>query len=197
MMPLDRLSVEPVPADYLAPDSTDPPNKLTDYELGGVALNDASLGLQYQTWTCRADLATGEVFLRAPDVAEALLFTAPGITELSLAFDQNMRPFVAYVQEGQARFRWYDTVLGANRITDLDPLDRTPKCCMDDKRPWQVAQGSNDIILAYLRGGSLYYRQQRDRYETERLLATGISGRLLRVGMNVQRRLQFLIEGST
>lgn len=192
MMPLDRLSTEPVYASYISPDTIDPPNRLTDYELGGIALQDASQGLQVQIWTCRADGATGIVYLSAPVVPEIVLFTAPGISELSLAFDQNMRPFVAFVQGGQAKFRWYDTVLGANRITDLDVEDRSPKCCMDDKRPWQVAQGANDVILAYLRGDSMYYRQQRDRYEIERLLATGLEGkRLLKVGMNEAMRLQF------
>ena len=192
MMPLDRLSTTPVYAPYLIPDTLDAPNRLTDYELGGLALQDASQGLQVQRWTCRADSETGIVYLGAESVPETELFTAEGITELSLAFDQNMRPFVAFSQYNQAKFRWYDTVLGANRITELDPNDRSPKCCMDDKRPWQVAQGSNDVILAYLRGDSMYYRQQRDRYEVERLLATGLEGkRLIKVGMNEAMRLQF------
>ena len=191
-MPLNRLSTTPVIAPYMVPDTLELPNRLTDFELGGVALSDASQGLQVQRWTCRADIDTGVVYIGAEAVPETVLFTAEGISELSLAFDQNMRPFVAFTVYGQSKFRWYDTVLGANRITDLDPLDRTPKCCMDDKRPWQVGQGSNDIILAYLRGDSMYYRQQRDRYEVERLLATGLEGkRLLKVGMNTAMRLQF------
>jgi hypothetical protein len=195
MIPQDRLSTEPVPAPFKPPDDVDPPNTLTDYELGGVALQDASQGLEVQTWTLRADGDTGQVFIGAALVFETLLFTAPGITELSLAFDQNMRPFVAFVQNGQAKYRWYDTVLGANRITNLDPDDISPRCTLDDKREWQVSQGANDIILAYVRGGNLYYRQQRDRYETERLLYEGVPGRFLRVGMNSQRRLQFMFEG--
>jgi hypothetical protein len=194
MMPLDRLSTEPTPAAYKSPDSIDRPNKLTDYELGGIALQDPSAGLEYQKWTARADKITGDVFLRAEEVPEALLFTAPGVTDLSLAFDQNMRPFIAYVQNGRAKYRWYNTVLGANEIVELDVADRTPKCCMDDKRPWPVGQGDNDIILAYLRDGALYYRQQRDRFEVERLLKVDAGTRLIKVGMNVDRRLQFELE---
>lgn len=191
-MPLNRLSTEPVYAPYRSPDTLDLPNRLTDFELGGVALQDASQGLQVQRWTCRAESETGIVYLGAENVPEIPLFTADGITDLSLAFDQNMRPFVAFTQLNQAKFRWYDTVLGANRITELDPNDRTPRCCMDDKRPWQVSQGANDVILAYLRGDSLYYRQQRERYEVERFLASGLEGkRLIKVGMNIAWRLQF------
>ena len=194
MIPENRLSSTPVVAELYAPDDREVDSPLLDYELGGVALQDASEGLRVKEWTCYADGVTGNVYLVAPGVFDTLVFTAPGISELSLAFDQNMRPFIAYVQVGQAKFRWYDTVTGQNVITTLDPGDRNPRCCMDDKRPEQTAQGSNDIILAYTRAGSLYYRQQRDRYEVERLLTSDLpgAGRLLRVGMAKNLRLHFV-----
>jgi hypothetical protein len=192
MIPEERLSTRPVPAAFYPPDDTDPPGALWDMEMGGVALNDPSEGLRVKVWTLRADGKTGAIYLSAADVGETLLFSASGVQEISLAFDQNMRPFVAFVQKGKAKFRWYDTLLGENVITDLDPLDRTPRCCMDDKRPYQTASGANDIILAYVRGTSLYYRQQRERYETERLLTDTIPApRLIKVGMAVNNRLQF------
>jgi hypothetical protein len=131
----------------------------------------------------------------APGVPQIVVFNAIGVTELSLAFDQNMRPFVAFTQLGQAKFRWYDTVLGANRITDLNVNDYSPRCTMDDKREMQTSLGSNDIILAYMRAGSLYYRQQRDRYENEYLLMANVNAQFLRVGMNRGKRLQFYFEG--
>lgn len=191
---MGRLSTTVVSADFIPPDDVDPTSTIIDYELGGVALSDSSAGLMVQTWTSRYDPATGYVLIGAGASPEVELFYAPGVSDLSFTFDQNMRPFHAYVQSGQAKFRWYDTVLGANRITSLDAADRYPKCCMDDKRDLQTVQGSNDIILAYMRGSSLYYRQQRDRYEVEYLLQTDINGRLLRVGMNVLNRLQFMFE---
>jgi len=194
MIPMGRLSTVPHEAEFYSPDDIDPENSLIDYELGGIGLNDPSQGLKVQTWTCRADAKTGDVTLEASNYIQTVAFNAPGITEVSLTFDQNMRPFFAFVQNGQAKFRWYDTALGANRITDLDPFDYSPRCTLDDKRPWQTALGDNDIILAYMRGDSLYYRQQRDRYEDEYLLGSGIQGKLLRVGMNKQYRLQFLLE---
>jgi hypothetical protein len=45
-----------------------------------------------------------------------------------------------------------------------------------------------------MRGTSLYYRQQRDRYEVEYLLKTGLNAKLVRVGMNKGYRLQFMLE---
>lgn len=195
MIPDERLSTESQPADYYAPDNLDPPSSLVDYEMGGPGLSDATGGLRQKVWTLRAYGETGEVYISAPGVFETLLFTAPGITELSLAFDQNMRPFVAFVQSGQAKFRWYDTVAEANQITSLDPTDISPRCTMDDKRDSATELGTNDIILTYVRGGNLYYRQQRDRFETERLLYEGVPGRLLRVGMHRGNRLQWMFEG--
>lgn len=194
MIPEDRLSTEAVYAPYYAPDDTDPPDDLWDMEIGGAALNDPSQGLRVKVWTLRAVGATGDVYVGAFDVFETLLFTAPGIQEVSLAFDQNMRPFVAFVQSGQAKYRWYDTLTGTNVITELDPLDRNPRCCMDDKRDGQTSSGTNDVILAYTRENALYYRQQRERYGVERLLKTEVNGRLMRVGMNTVNRLQFMFE---
>jgi hypothetical protein len=194
MIPEDRLSTVVAYAPFYPPDDVDPPDELWDTELGGVALNDSSQGLRVKVWTLRADGNTGNIYISAFDVFETLLFSAPGVQEVSLAFDQNMRPFVAFVQDGQARYRWYDTLLGANRISDLNVLDRNPRCCMDDKRDLQTASGNNDIVLAYMRENALYFRQQRERFETEHLLKTDVNGRLLRVGMNTGKRLQFMFE---
>lgn len=195
MIPEHRLSATPQVAPFRYGDSFDPSNNLTDYEMGGIALSDPTQGLEYQLWTARCDAKTGVISLAAPGVASTPVFMAPGTTELSFCFDQNMRPFFAYVQEGQAKYRWFDTITGQNEIVILGPTDTNPRCCMDDKRPYQTAQGANDIILAYVRAGSLYFREQRDRFGVEYLLKTGVSGKLLRVGMNRGLRLQFLFEG--
>ena len=148
-----------------------------------------------RTWIATYNADTGAISLGTAGVPEVVVFTAFGVTELNLAFDQNMRPFFAYVENGQAKFRWYDTVLGANRITDLGPNDYSPRCCMDDKREMQTSLGSNDIILAYMRAGALYYRQQRDRFENEYLLHADVNAKFLRIGMNKEWRLQFYFEG--
>lgn len=193
MIPEARLSVKPAPSDYL--DRTERPNPLVDYEMGGVALRDPSAGLRVRLWTARYDAGTGDVLLSAQGVAETVAFTRAGITELSLAFDQNMNPFIAFVQGGQAKFWWYDpTVPGQVFSESLLGNAITPRCTLDDKRPGQA--GASDIILAYVRNGNLYYRQQRDRYLIERLLLSSVSGGLRWVGMSKGNRLQFEIEGS-
>ena len=192
MIPEGRLSTEAQYAEFRSPDNVDRPSSLVDYELGGRALNDPTEGLEVHVWTCEYNPDTGDVTVSAPGQPHQTIFTELGITSLSLAFDQNMRPFVGFLQNGQARFFWYDTVLGETQITDLPVGTEAPQCCMDDKRDMQTSQGFNDVIIAYVRGTALYYRQQRDRYEVEYLLTATIPGsRLIRVGMNRGLRLQF------
>jgi hypothetical protein len=190
VIPLQRLSSTPVPAEFLEPDDIETPSSLVDYELGGVALNDPSQGLKVRNWRLR--LVGNDVRINADGVPEETLFTRSGITELSLTFDQNMRPYVAFVQNGQAILRWYDTLAQQQIFLDLDPATVTPRVCLDDKRPLQV--GGSDVILAYVRDDNLYFRAQRDRFEIEYLLQTAVGGKLIRVGMNQKLRLQFLLE---
>lgn len=190
MLPDNALSTEPVPGTYLHPDGlvTSP---LQDYELGGVALNDPSEGLQVKVWTCFVD-GTNIMIQPAGGASEAL-FEAPGTTEVALAFDQNMRPAVAFKQAGVCKLRWYDTAVGEQVITSFAGVDNI-RLALDDKRPTQNA--ANDIIMAYTKGGNLYFRAQRDRFGVEYLLEANIGpGRLLRLGMTTANRLQFEFAG--
>jgi hypothetical protein len=165
-------------------------------QLGGIALQDASQGLEVQTWYLNVD-DSGDFLLRADSVAQTLLFTRPGTTWARLSFDQNMFPIISFVQSGQPYYYWYDPLSHAFQFVPMDAGVTFPCVTMDDKRALEIRLGTNDVILAYLRGGSLYYRQQRDRYGVEYLLApvpnypTPV---LWKVGMTVQFRLQFQLE---
>lgn len=166
-----------------------PFSPLVDHEMGGVAIGDASQGLRVKLWT--VDVHEGMVRVHDGGEQSEPLFPADGIERLGLAFDQNMRPFVAYMQEGVARFFWYDTLAQAFATGEI-PGARDVCCCLDDKRELQAQ--SSDIILAYLRGDKLCYRQQRDRYGIEYVLKDGVGGELRRVGMNTANALQFELE---
>lgn len=190
MIPLQILSTMPQPAEFIEPDDIETPSSLLDYELGGIALNDASQGLKVREWRLR--LVGNDFRINAIGVPEVTLFTRSGVTELSLAFDQNMRPYVAFVENGQSILRWYDTLAQQQVFLDLNPGTVTPRVCLDDKRTLQV--GASDVILAYVLNNNLYFRAQRDRFEIEYLLQESVNGRLIRVGMNRKYRLQFLME---
>lgn len=194
-LPSDTLATNAAPADFLPPDgeSRDP---LIDYEIGGSGLGDPSGGLQVQTWRARIDgdhIKVGS----APYSSESVLATATGLTEVALAFDQNMNPVLAYMAGGQAFLYWYDPTAAAQVTTALATDVRTPMVCMDDKRDAATQLGTNDVLLFYIRGASLYYRQQRERYTVERLLKTFRGPRisLRRLGMNAANRLQVEIVG--
>ena len=194
MLPADSLSTSAVPSNYLFPDILPPADDL-DYELGGIGLNDPSAGMLFQVWTGRLVIDpltdVGSFFLSAPNTPEVLTLAGVGISDISFCFDQNMQPFVAFVQAGQAKYRWFDPTVNLQIITDLPAGTGTPRSCLDDKRFLQ--NSISDVILTYTRSGNLYYRQQRDRYGVEYLLATEVVGQVLQVGMNVGNRLQFAL----
>lgn len=191
MIPSGVLSTSPQPSAYIERvNSTLAP--LMDYEMGGVALNNASAGLWVQLWRVRVD---GNVVYLGPDGGdEAPVFIRSGISEVALAFDQNMQPVIAFVQTGVAWLWWFDSTVPGMVFTQI-PGAINPRLTLDDKRTVEVA--NSDVILAYLRGGSLYYRQQRDRYSVEYLLsANPPCGGLATLCMSTGGRLQFGFGGS-
>lgn len=166
-----------------------------DFERGGAALNNAATGLNVRNWRCYLGTNGSDVYVQAEGGVPELIFSVPGISGVTFTFDQLMRPVVAYTLNTTTYLRWFDTLQNAYITTELGEL-LYPRLSFDDKRATQY--GSNgDIILAYLRsvGGSLglYYRQQRDRFNIEYALRTGLPNntRLRAVGMNRGLRMQF------
>lgn len=162
-------------------------SRLTDYEMGGVALNDPSQGLLYQLWS--AWVEADAVKIQAPSVPEQILFNQTGITELSLTFDQNMAPFVAFVANGTSTYWWFDPNAQAQVFSSLPSDAVSPRCVLDDKR--RFASSYSDILLGYVRGTTLYYRLQRERYQTEHTLRAGAGNRLETLAMAENKRLMF------
>jgi len=206
-MPADTLSTSPVPAVFTGPRAM-PVQNLVDFEYGGIGIQDPSRGLMYQVWRCR--VIGNSLILDAPNTpAFSIHDGAAPLTEVSLAFDQNMRPTIAFVEGGRAKLLWYDSAIPGETVTELAAGVITPRVALDDKRQSQL--GISDIILAYLRDGGLYYRQQRDRFlveidptadmpEEEREAAraqVAASGGLIKIGMNRQLRLQFMLAYGT
>lgn len=187
---------------YIPPDG-DTISKLTDVELGGIGLQDPSAGLQVQTWTLTIVLngLQGDFYLSAPNFPPTLLFSRVNVTWGRLAFDQNMFPIIAYVDQYGAGYYWYDPIVHAYSFVVMDAAVKTPCVSMDDKRDIPTRVGSNDVILAYMKGNGLYYRIQRDRYSTEYLLKNDMTSiisnpDLWKIGMNEGMRLQFLFHGN-
>jgi hypothetical protein len=163
-----------------------------DYETGGIALNDPSAGHLVQVWSARV-VDSSHIVISNETGFETTYYSDFNITEVSLTFDQNMRPAISLVADGQPKLIWYDTQEAQEVVTDLASDVRSPRVSLDDKRTTQMS--TNDIILAYLRGNNLYHRRQRDRFTIEYLLAEGIvpdeDWYLRRIGMNNVGRFQF------
>lgn len=196
MLPGDQLSTTSVVAPFIGSRGL-PISAIVDYEDGGIAINDPSRGLLFQRWRALL-LNPGQVDsyvqLDAPSVTPFTLVALPNLTEISISFDQLMRPTLAYVQNGIAYLRWYDSAAAEYVADTIGAGIITPRVSLDDKR-FIASNGyqSSDVILAYIKNGDLYYRQQRDRYTIERLLKTGVKP-LVKVGFNRGLRFQFMSE---
>jgi hypothetical protein len=188
MLPDNRVSTTVVSGRFLPPDDQRT-LRLVDQEMGGVGLNDPSAGLQYQMWTL-SYVGGSDVTVTPQSGASTVLFSLTGITELALAFDQNMCATVTYRREGVLYLRWWDSTVSGYVTSDFG-AGYSPRLTLDDKRDSQRA--NSDIIFAYIQGNALKYRQQRDRFLTERVLRSDLDGstRLRTIGMNRNYRLQF------
>ena len=202
MIPSKALSPLLQWAPFLYPDNL-PVYNTTDWQMGGIALQDGSQGLQVQPWFLEitGTVTSNNVVISAANRQPLILFSAPFITEVSLSFDQNMNPAVAYVSQGNPKFWWYDATIPGYTIISLAAGVTSPRCTFDDKRKLEVTLGMSDIILAYIYNNNLCYRQERDRFLTEYILYNNLNlvisnPTLNKVGMNEKERLQFQIFGN-
>jgi hypothetical protein len=188
-MPGDSLSVEPVPATLLHNDEL-AWQRYLDYEQGGVDVQDASLGLDYQTW--RLDAQGSQLVLRALTTGAAYLLLDTGVEDMqhvALAFNQNMDWQVAWEDGNAVKMRWLDT-LTEQYETWTESGAYGPGLALDDRR--DELRSESDVLFFYLRQGALYHRRQRDRYQVEYPLGAvdPTSVTVGRVGMQVNQRLR-------
>jgi len=190
-LPLNSLSQVAIYYAWLGPDQPDP-QPLIDYDLGGIALNDNSAGLQYQIWEFTA--VGKQVYVQAPNTTgPTLLFTTDDtISIVRGTFDQNMNPMVAYLKGSQWYFWWFDTV-SHSMVTSLLPADVTScTVAFDDRRT--LESNLSDVLIFYTRNENLYYIRQRDRYNTEYLLRASVHATLVRTDMSAIYRMQFKMQ---
>jgi hypothetical protein len=195
-LPNNTLSTTPIVAPFMAPRTTLRFNRkagATDVHPGGIHLGDASQGLNYQVWQARTDGTN--IYLSAPNTPEFVQLSNTSAVWVSLAFDQNARPFIGYVnQSGQAFFYWFSTLVNQFVTTQLPTTGLYDRIfsAVDDLRPLNIS--ASDIILVYVRGTTLYMRVQRDRFNVEYTLGTVPWGKLVQVYMNTHYRFQFAFQ---
>lgn len=160
------------------------------WELGGISISDPSEDFKY-FW--RGFISGKSIFLeRQGQVPVKVVQFSGEVSEISFSFDQNMKPVVAFVEDGVSKLNFYDTVL-QKEVTKVFKGARNPRVSLDDKR--RFAASYSDVILAYLKGDALFYRLQRERYEIEHLVSTVSRGSsLAQIGMTEDRRFLFHIK---
>ena len=187
MIASNRLSSKPASAAFVGGRQLSS-SYLADYETGGIAINDANLGLNVQVW--RGRYIGNDLVLDVPDnllITPQIVLTAAGVTEFSFTFDQLMRPVIAYVQNYSAKLHVYNNDINDFEIIDYGDVITNPRVAIDDKRDGQLS--NSDVIFAYINNGRLYFRQQRDRFLIAYYL--GNMSTLHKIGMNAGFRLQF------
>lgn len=181
MIPNNQLASVSVYADFFTPIRVD---KLVDYEWAGVDLYDSSQGAQAKLWKCFYE--NGIIKVKTDDIQHDLLEVA-NVSELSFAFDLNMRPLVTYVVAGVTYLWWYDSSVSAQVTTDFGNTFKTPQLALDEHRP-NLSQNA-DVIFAYIKNQRLCIRIQRDRFLTEYDLGEGQA--LVQIGMMKNFRFGF------
>lgn len=195
MIPDNELSVKPIRASLLYPNRFLLASLTEDYEMGGIAIQDPSEGVNYQPWFgyWRDD---GALCVRpAIDGEDIVLFSEPDIFEFSFAFDQNMRWYAATQRtDGSFRFRWYDSLIEGYATLELSGIGGF-KVTQDDKRDVLVQLGRSDVLLTYIKDRKLYIRNQRERFQVEHLLAENLPKniRITNFGMTERYRVQWRI----
>lgn len=180
----DRLSTTLVEAPYLDPDSRDR-SLAVDYEDGPLAINNVTLGLQYQPWVLTYN---GTNFVLTPENVgpPVNILIVANIKYASFAFDRTGRPNICYTTNtDQCFLYWYDTV-AQNFVTTAYPTVHHGMLSLDDKRLMEA--GGSDIIFWYTRyvtdRYNLYTRKQGNRYTVEYPMKVDVYPYIYKAGMH-------------
>lgn len=156
---------------------------LEDYEYGGTNIYEATQSFS-TLWKCFYE--DGQIKLSNDQVNHELL-TVADVQSLSLAFDLNMRPMIAYSTTSSSFLYWYDTSVAAQTTTELGGTYSFMQLSLDDNRSSQTANA--DVILAYIKNNKLFMRIQRERFLIEHELTK--AKQLKQIGMMRNNRFGF------
>lgn len=183
-LPLNTILPDPVVSAFLPPfdEAYDP---LVEATLGGTAIGDGSAGRQVQRWLVFYE--AGVIGVADEGGTTRFTLAVAGVTTVSLAFDGNMNVAIAYQKANGSHLYYFDSILGSYNTFSV--LGATScRACVDDYRTFNAAQ--SDVLFSYVLDGAVYYRQQRDRYLTPRLIGAS-DQTLLRAGPNIHQRVQW------
>jgi len=191
MVPLNTFTPSAVVSAYLPP-LTDDYDPLTMRAPGGVAIGDGSQGRETQFWTVSYDAATDVISVTPASTGSPFTLTVADVLSVCLAFDNNMAVALAYMKADGAYLYFFNGLHNAYETLQV-PGATSCRVCVDKTTSFYNA--GSDVIFAYTLGGTVSYRQQRDRYAIAYDVGPA-SGVLTRVGPSAGNRLQLEIQPS-
>lgn len=187
MIPGGEFTVVPIVSDFNPP-LDEPYNPLNQKVWGGVALNDGSLGRMVRYWEVSYDGTNINV---NPEGDPVVFFIAQSNVEsVSLGFDASMSPILGWQSAGTSNVYFYNGITSSYQTTTISG---TTSCrvFLDDPRDFNAAD--SDVMIAYTKNNTLYYRQQRDNYTIEYTIGATVK-LLTKAGLNTVNRLQFQLD---
>jgi hypothetical protein len=159
---------------------------LTQRVLGGTAIGNGANGREVQRWDVFYE---GGVIKVAPEAgAVEFTLTVAGVLTVSLAFDSNMQVTLGYTK-ADGSYLYFFNSLTSSFQTDFYPGSTSCRVVTDDPR--NVTSDASDVIFTYELDGNVYYRIQRERYVTARLVGPSQGLTILRFAPNAVNRLQW------
>lgn len=191
MIPANKLSSEVMFSDWIIDMPDEAFTNNSGFEQGGEAININTNDLNSRLW--RYFYEDGKVKINRVDTEEVItLEDIPGLTQLSLTFNQSLVPVFSYVQNGTTYLKWFDTSDQTYKTTNFGTTFRSPKVVLDLKDKLSTV---SDVLFFYMKNNTqLCVRYQRDRFSIEYVLKEMPAHVILRVGMNKLNRIQFLME---
>ena len=166
------------------------PFAVKNITIGPVALNDANEGLNNKFWATYFDPSTNNIILDDLEGNTEIIVNEPlGIKIIGLAFDQNGNDTYAWITETDIlMLRFFDGGIPGDITVNLGTAQDVV-ITMDMK--YQAENSKSDVLLFYIKDNAIFYRVQRESYNTENPTpVTSGASRLIDSGMRTDYRFQ-------
>ena len=190
MIPGNFISLTLDPKPFKSPESK-PYDPISQLIRGGTRIGYGSDGRDVKDYL--VELFTDGLINITDTTSNQIVYTKTLVNTktISATFDNNMNVVLCYQLLDTSNLHYFD--LESNKyITKVVNNTTSCKVCIDDIR--LINNANSDIIFGYTKDDNLYYRQQRDKYDIERLIDPCQGKRLLRLGQTENNRLQFELQ---
>jgi len=183
-LPSNQITPEPVIGEFLRPNDT-PYKPLFHSTMGGIKIGDASEGRSVKVWT--AYYEKGSIIVKPNAEPIAFTMAVKNVLSLAIAFDQAMTLVLCWTTYGGALLYYFDTITSKYITRTFQNID---SCRVAADNTTDYYASKSDIIFSYTIEGTLRYRQQRDRYDKEYIVA--VTDKIVtRTGPTKNNRFQF------